>query len=42
MSINTKRSEAMRRKSDAELIKIIQSGSLSAAAAQWELDRRGK
>lgn len=40
MAINVARTEAMRRKSNAELMKIWKSGSLSAAAARYELDRR--
>lgn len=37
----SKRSEKMKKKSLAELQKIVESGSLSAAAAQYEIDRRG-
>lgn len=38
----SKRSEKMVRKSNEELKAFIASGSLSAAAAQYELDKRLK
>lgn len=38
----SKRSEKMKIKTLAELKKIAESGSLSAAAAQYELDRRSR
>lgn len=40
MAHNVKRAEAMKKKSDAELQAIIKSGSLSAAAAEYEFLRR--
>lgn len=40
MAINVKRTEKMKKKSDAELKQIIDSGSLSAAAAEYEWLRR--
>ena len=36
----SKRSEKMKKKSNEELKAFIVSGSLSAAAAQYELDKR--
>ncbi len=36
------RSVKMAKKSDSELQKIVKSGSLSAAAAQYELTKRNK
>ena len=38
--INEKRTERMRKQSPRELKRIVESGSLSAAAAQYELYRR--
>lgn len=40
--INENRTEKMKRKSTEELKAIIQSGSLSAAAAEYEMLRRAK
>lgn len=40
MAINLKRKAAMQKKSVADLKKIADSGSLSAAAAQYELNNR--
>lgn len=40
MKINLKRKERMGRKSVGELKQFVESGSLSAAAAQFELNRR--
>ena len=42
MSHNNTRAEKMKRKSDTELKQIVKSGSLSAAAAEYELRRRNK
>lgn len=42
MKINVKRTEAMKRKPIGELKKIAESGSLSAAAAQYEINKRSK
>ncbi len=39
---NQKRSASFRRKSVGELTRIVESGSLSAAAAKYELDRRDR
>lgn len=41
MAHNEKRAARMKRLSVAELKRIIESGSLSAAAARYELARRG-
>lgn len=38
--INVKRTEAMKRKSTEELKQIIKNGSLSSAAAQYEMNKR--
>lgn len=40
--INVTRTEKMKRKSTEELKAIIQSGSLSSAAAEYEMERRMK
>ena len=40
MAINQKRKAAMQRRSDTELAKFVKSGSLSAAAAEYELRKR--
>lgn len=42
MAYNVKRTQNMRKKSDHELREIEKSGSLSSAAASYELDRRSK
>jgi hypothetical protein len=42
MAINQTRAERFARKSDSELTAIAKTGSLSAAAAEWELLRRNK
>lgn len=42
MKINEKRTASMKRKSVAELKKIADSGSLSSAAAIYELNKRNK
>lgn len=39
---NTKRTQAMKSKSVEELKRIAESGSLSSAAAEYELNRRTK
>ena len=39
---NVKRAEKMAQRSVKELEKIVESGSLSAAAAQYELRQRNK
>lgn len=41
-NINENRTEKMKRKSTEELKAIIQSGSLSSAAAEYEMERRMK
>lgn len=38
--VNKSRTEKIRAKSDGELKRIVNSGSLSAAAAAFELNRR--
>jgi hypothetical protein len=40
-NINKKRAAKMQQRSDSELRKIMESGSLSAAAATYELRKRG-
>lgn len=40
--MNVKRTEGLRKKAANELTKIAASGSLGAAAAQYELNRRNK
>lgn len=40
LGYNSKRAEAMKRKSTEELNKIVKSGTLSSAAALYELARR--
>ena len=40
MAINVKRKAAMQKRSDTELAKFVKSGSLSAAAADFELRQR--
>lgn len=42
MKYNQKRIEAMKRKNMTELKKIAESGSLSSAAAQYEINKRIK
>lgn len=42
MSINEKRSQSMKQKSLQELKKIADSGSLSSAAAEYEINKRTK
>lgn len=42
MAINVKRTAAMKSKSNEELQEIVKSGSLSSAAAAYELRRRSK
>lgn len=42
MAINEKRTEKMKKKSMEELKKIADSGSLSSAAAEYEMRRRMK
>ena len=40
MAINEKRKARMQRRSDTELARFVKSGSLSAAAAEFELRHR--
>lgn len=42
MAHNVKRTQNMRKKSDRELREIEKSGSLSSAAASYEINRRFK
>ncbi len=42
MAINKKRTESMKSKSTDELVEISKSGSLSSAAAEYEIQRRLK
>lgn len=42
MAINEKRTKSMQKKSLPDLKKIAESGSLSAAAAQYEINKRSK
>lgn len=41
MAINKRRKAGMQKKSEKELLDIVKSGSLSAAAAEYELKDRG-
>lgn len=41
MAVNKKRTAKMQYRSDPELKKIMESGSLSSAAAEYELRKRG-
>jgi hypothetical protein len=41
MAYNKKRAESFARKSSPELVKFYKSGSLSAAAAFYQLKKRG-
>ena len=41
MAINEKRTKNMKKRSEKELLDIVKSGSLSAAAAAYELKARG-
>ena len=41
MAINEKRKLAMQKRSEKELLDFVKSGSLSAAAAAFELKSRG-
>lgn len=40
MAINLKRTASMKKKPIGELTKIAKSGSLSASAAEYEINRR--
>jgi hypothetical protein len=42
MAINNKRAEAMARKSSSELVKFVKAKTLSSAAAEYQLRKRGE